>query len=169
MTHILVSALGAGFCTGNGFTISKLLIQKFQAFTFLCKNSQLPNRQNWQKIWAKDSSSFGSVSDQIMNYWKHQWALLRPYCYHGLIHVGTGWVLAALRTLFLLQISKNAYSSVSRRAESSWYGHLHTEVGRAFVFFFNQELKIASHVQDCLGVLGLGGTRTFPGSYHFWL
>lgn len=108
-----------------------------------------------------------------IRYWKWttentQWALLRPHCYHGLIHAGTGWVLAALRALFLLQISKNAYSSVSRKAEPTWCGHLYTEVWRAFVFFFNQELKIASHVQDCC-VLGLGSTWTLPGSYHFWL
>lgn len=79
LTHILVSALGAGFWTGNAFTVFKLLVQKIQAFIFLCKNSQLPNRKNWQKIWAKDEFSFGSVLDQFwswhqilkMNYWKH--------------------------------------------------------------------------------------------------
>lgn len=82
-THILDSAQGAGFCTRKGLNIFKLLIQSFQAFTLLCKNSLLPNRQNWQKTWVKDFSiltwqfSFGSVSDQFwdqilkMSYWKH--------------------------------------------------------------------------------------------------
>lgn len=64
-----------------------------------------------------------------------QWALLRLHCHHGLIHAGTGWVLAAIRALPLFQISKNANSSVSRRAESTWCGHLDTEVWRDLFSF----------------------------------
>lgn len=123
VTHILVSALGAGCCTGNGFTIFKLLVQKFQLSHSCVRthNSQIgrTGRKSEQQIILSSCGSSALEVYQIssglgIRFWKWttentQWALLSPHCSYGLIPVGTGWVLAALRTLFLMHISKNAY------------------------------------------------------------
>lgn len=144
LTRILVSALSAGFCTGNASPFSNYLSEKFR-LSYSCvrtHNSQVG--RTGKKSGQKMSSALEVYQISFglgIRFWKWttenmQWALLRPHCHHGLIHAGTGWVLAALRALLLLQISKNAYSSVSRRAESTCCAHLCTEVWR-YLFSFS--------------------------------